>query len=263
MSEDLGITHRQASVEMPADELADALAVDASPERHAALLGDPRLAHRSNAAQRARAMTQLQRSHGNASVQRMLQRAKVQKQESGVVQRVILDIAALGLAAFAEGRSLATSGSLAHSANTPSYMHETTPPSETWETMTTELHVVAWHPRAGWGLQDFWFRLSYERNGYDIRNATINLLESRCSSMIMSHFSINWSGQSHSLPSDPVAQIIFNISGRWDPTGRGVAGFWGRLIISASKDADMYQEWNLESEPQSWSQRPVRTASIH
>lgn len=50
----------------------------ASLEGHAALLGDARLSHAANAGQRAEILTELQRTHGNAYVQRLLKSRAVQ-----------------------------------------------------------------------------------------------------------------------------------------------------------------------------------------
>ena len=247
-------------------------------EHHAALLSDPRFANPTNAVQRERIVSEIQRTYGNAHVQRVVNQIGYKRNldarttklneslisrkpgDTLVVQRGGLAIAALGLAVFVEGRTLATSGRLSHNANTPSYMHPNTPLTEEWETKTFILHIEAFHPRLGWGLQHFYFRVSYERNGYDIRNATINLLEDRSSRMIMSNFEIRWAGQAHSPQNAPEARIIFNISGRWDPTGTGVCSFWGRLTLRASKQAGNFQDWTITSEATDWSQRPVRVS---
>lgn len=153
------------------------------------------------------------------------------------IQKEPIAIASLGMAVFASGQTIVSGGSLSHTANTPSYMHERTPAEATWETATQELHIAADNPRYGIGEQNFYYRLTYERNGYDIRNAQVVILRDRSSSMFSSSFSGEWSGQTHSRPNDQVCQIIFNISGRWDPIGNGDVSWWGQLILSAAKGA--------------------------
>ena len=266
----VAVEAERAGQQSPVSQLLDgpvrALGAGSGQEQ-AARLGDIRL---QNAQRRALAR-QIGRIQGNVHLQGLLgsldakeagsgrvplgQRRRVQSgaaspavQREGVVQRVLLDIAALGLAAFSEGRTLATSGALSHSANTPSYMHASTPTSERWQNRSFELHIAAHHPRYGYGDQHFYFLVQYECNGYDIRNATVNILRDKSSRMIMSDFVIRWGGQAHSQPTDPVAKIIFNISGHWDPTGLGIASFWGRLVISASHSAGNYEQFTIDSE---------------
>jgi Domain of unknown function (DUF4157) len=162
-----------------------------------------------------------------------------------------VSVASLGVAVFESGRNIASSGNLYHNANTPSYMHERTPAEAAWENVVTELHVQAHHPRIGWGEQDFYYRLSYERNGYDIRNAQVDVLRDKSSGMYTSVFGSTWSGQTHSRPTETVAQIVFNISGEWNPHGRGHVSWWGQLILSASKGTSTYQSFTVGSE-ESW-----------
>ena len=159
--------------------------------------------------------------------------------------------ASLGVAVFEAGRSYANSGTLYHNGNTPSYMHERTPAQATWENVVTELHIQAHHPRVGWDNQDFYYRLSYQRNGYDIRNAQVDVLRDRSSGMYTSTFGSTWSGQTHSRPTASVAEIVFNISGEWNPHGRGHVSWWGQLVLSAAKGDSSYQSFTVGSE-QDW-----------
>jgi hypothetical protein len=159
--------------------------------------------------------------------------------------------ASLGVAVFEAGRSYANSGNLYHNGNTPSYMHERTPAEATWENVVTELQIQAHHPRVGWDNQDFYYRLSYQRNGYDIRNAQVDVLRDRSSGMYTSTFGSTWSGQTHSRPTASVAEIVFNISGEWNPHGRGHVSWWGQLVLSAAKGDSSYKSFTVGSE-QDW-----------
>jgi len=61
--------------------------MDLPVERHAALLGDPRISHPSNTLQRAQVMKELQQRYGNAHVQRVMyqvQKAEGETPEAGV-----------------------------------------------------------------------------------------------------------------------------------------------------------------------------------
>lgn len=164
------------------------------------------------------------------------------------IQKDPVAAASLGVAIFVEGRSIASSGNLYHTANTPSYMHERTPSDATWERVRTTLKIQAHHPRLGWGDQDFYYRLSYERNGYDIRNAQVDVLRDQSSGMYTSVFGSNWSGQTHSRPTAAVAEIVFNISGEWNPHGLGHVSWWGNLILSAAKGGAPYTSFSIGSE---------------
>ncbi|MBD1808383.1 DUF4157 domain-containing protein [Microcoleus sp. FACHB-SPT15] len=157
----------------------------------------------------------------------------------------------LGVAVFEAGRSYANSGNLYHNGNTPSYMHERTPIEATWEDVVTELNIQAFHPRIGWDNQDFYYRLSYQRNGYDIRNAQVDILRDKSSGMYTSTFGSTWSGQTHSRPTDTVAEIVFNISGEWNPHGVGHASWWGQLVLSAVKESSVIKSFTVGSE-QDW-----------
>jgi hypothetical protein len=156
----------------------------------------------------------------------------VQQGGSPAVRRQVLEAASLGVAVFTEGRSLATSGALSHSATTVNYIHENTPPDIRWQEYVDIIEIKAAH-KWPFSTQHFYFRLSYEYNGYDLRNVAINILRDRSSRMLTSEFSIQWVGQAHSVPRDPVAQIMFQISGHWDPAGRGLDSFWGNLLLNA------------------------------
>lgn len=145
----------------------------------------------------------------------------------------VIEAIGLGLAAFTEGRAIVTSGNLASAANTVNYIHENTPPRQQFTRTTMEFKISAHHPRIGIGTQQFWFRLSFEHNGNDLRNAQIVVLEDKSSRMTTSEFSIQFNGQPYSLPQAAVAEIVFQISGKWDPVGLGVASFWGELFIKA------------------------------
>lgn len=177
----------------------------------------------------------------SAAIRKLPEAPQVQKSDP-------VSAASLGLAIFESGRSITSSGSLSHNANTPSYMHEQTPKTANWENVLTELHIKANHPRYGIGTQHFYYRLKYQRNGFDIRNAQVDVLRDKSSGMYTSAFGSTWSGQNHSQPVEEVAQIVFNISGEWNPFGRGDFSWWGELILSATKGGSSYESFSIGSE---------------
>jgi len=159
----------------------------------------------------------------------------------------VIEALGLGVAVFAEGRAIVTSGNLSSTANTVSYVHEQTPPDQAYQRTTMLFRISAHHPRYFIDRQQFWFQLSFEHNGNDLRNIAIQMLEDRSSRMVTSEFGIQFNGQPYSHPRDPVAEIVFQISGRWDPVGRGVDSFWGELLVRADGSARA----NINSE-QGW-----------
>ncbi|TVM03483.1 MAG: hypothetical protein CV087_05025 [Candidatus Brocadia sp. WS118] len=142
-------------------------------------------------------------------------------------------IAGLGVAVFNTGRTIATSGSFSTQSTPASYIHQNTPAGSKFRRRTIEFTITAHHPRYGIGTQTFWFKLSFEFNGNDIRDASINPLIDKSSSMISSTFSIKFEPTSYSLNSDPVAIIRYKISGEWDPVGTGHVSFEGNFDLKA------------------------------
>ena len=164
------------------------------------------------------------------------------------IQSNPISAAGLGLAVFSTAVGYSSSGGLSHKSNNVSYMHPNTPKNAKWKKALTQVHIKAFHPRLGWGTQHFYFRLEYEYNGHDIRNASVQVLRDKSSGMYSSSFDINWVGTKYSRPKNPVSQVSFNISGRWDPHGRGDVSFWGKLIISAGFTGRFIERFTIGSE---------------
>jgi outer membrane protein OmpA-like peptidoglycan-associated protein len=145
-----------------------------------------------------------------------------------------LEIAALGLAVFESGRSIATGGDLAFEAAPASYRHDHTPPEIAFTRYSENLMIKAWHPRIGFGWQNIWFALRFDYNGYDIRDCSLNVLIDRSSAMHASTFAIKFDPQAHSARNEPIAEIVYKVSGRWDPVGTGDVSFSADLHIKAN-----------------------------
>lgn len=186
---------------------------------------------------RQAAIQRMQQKQGNRYVQRQLGRNGLPIQNGGApsIQRIAPIVAAeLGIAVFSAGAPVVLSGNLSSSSSTINYMHENTPPDAQWTRATTNFHLSVWNPRpliGGRGTVNF--RLSYEFNGHDLRDVSVVCLQDESMRMITSTFSINFTGMAHSPSTDPKAAIRYQISGVWDPAGRGIDSFWGYLQVKA------------------------------
>jgi hypothetical protein len=168
-------------------------------------------------------------------------------------------VAGLGVAVFEAGRTFFTSGDLSFESTPASFIHHGTPPEVQFSRVVIDFSIDADHPRAGFGWQHFWFRLTFERNGYDIRNANIRLLEDRSSTMILSSFSIRFVPLANSAETDPVARIVYHIGGRWDPHGWGEYSYSGELHLAAIPGVNLKVEQERGIVRQGKSNTPVIT----
>jgi len=145
-----------------------------------------------------------------------------------------IEAAGLGIAIFEAGKGLVTGGDFSSSANTVSFMHPGTPSSQTFRPCNTEFSLVAHHPRYFIGDQTFWYRLSFEYNGNDLRNVSVAPLIDKSSTITASKFTTSWEGQPNVPGRAPVAEVRYQLTGRWDPVGRGDVSFGGYLMVNAS-----------------------------
>ena len=141
--------------------------------------------------------------------------------------------AGLGIAVFQTGVSIFSGGSFKTSSTPANYTHKKTPPHEPLDRLTVKFKLNAFHPRRGLSDPNFWFKLNFEYNGFDIKAASITPLRSKSSTLIKSNFSITFSPTAYSAPADTVAKIRFLVSGNWDPTGSGDVSFDGYVDITA------------------------------
>ncbi len=130
-------------------------------------------------------------------------------------------IAELGLALFSLGQTFATSGDLSFSSQAASLMHSKTARRFGFTNFKAQFSIKAHHPRYFIGTQTFWFQLGFDYNGFDIRNARIELLRHKSSSLHSSTFRIEFTPTDPGGGSARVSKIRFNITGRWNPVGKG------------------------------------------
>jgi len=153
--------------------------------------------------------------------------------EFGTQAETGVEVAGLGLAAWQVVQPLASGGDLSVAADVATYVHQNTPAHIPFTKASVEFLISAHHPRYGFDRQEFYFRLSFEYNRYDLRNVSIIVLRDKSSSLHASSFDIYFKATPYSQPSEPTAKIVYNIQGRWDPFGLGDVSFEGTLIVQA------------------------------
>jgi hypothetical protein len=164
------------------------------------------------------------------------------------VAGVIISGANLGLGVFDRLEKHVLSGSFEVNSHAASYIHSPSPRGLTVQTRTFTFPVSAHHPRYGIGTQTFWFRLTLEYDGFNIRRASIVEDRGRSSTLVSSDFKITFTPAAWSASNEPVAAVVYNINGRWDPVGSGDEGFDGRIIIDAQGNLRSLRV----SSPQRW-----------
>jgi hypothetical protein len=152
----------------------------------------------------------------------------------------------LGAAALTFGKDLFTGGDFSTSSNVLNYLHDNTPPEQKFIPCKKLLRIEAYKP----GLlpldrakqlhlaEKFWFELSYEYNGNDLRNVAVEPRLDLSSSLTKSQFRITFTGNAYSVPRDPVAEVLFRISGSWKawdpiPFMDTIVSFSGNLHVRA------------------------------
>jgi OmpA family len=156
--------------------------------------------------------------------------------------------AELGIAIWNAGAPLILSGGSEIDEGAPaSYIHTNTPTEFRFAKKVVDFELTLHHPRLGFGNQHFWFRLSFDFNNYDIRNATLIFLRSKSSKLIASEFKLKFQAVRETNETDVVAQMAFDMKGIWNPIGVGVASVWGKLHLNGRGntwiDIDSERKW--------------------
>jgi subtilisin family serine protease/outer membrane protein OmpA-like peptidoglycan-associated protein len=147
---------------------------------------------------------------------------------------VLISAAGLGLSIFDRLESHLLSGKFSVNAAGSSYIHNPSPRGLTIQTKVFTFPITAFHPRLGISNPTFWFNVTLDYDGFNIRRVSIIEDRGRSSSLISSDFSINFTPSAYTAPNEPVSAIAYGISGRWDPIGRGDESFDGQFIIDAA-----------------------------
>ena len=147
---------------------------------------------------------------------------------------VLIAASGLGLSIFDRLESHLLKGSFSVNAAGASYIHNPSPRGLAIQTKVFTFPITAFHPRHGISDQTFWFNLTLDYDGFNIRRVSIIEDRGRSSTLISSDFTINFVPSAYTAPNEPVAAIAYGISGRWDPIGRGDESFDGQFIIDAA-----------------------------
>jgi outer membrane protein OmpA-like peptidoglycan-associated protein len=155
----------------------------------------------------------------------------------------------LGTAALTFGSQLFTGGDFQTTSTVVNYMHENTPLEQRFISppCRQRLLIEAYKPNTFVPLETakqrhlaekFWFQLSYEYNGNDLRNVAVEPLVNESSTLHKSQFKITFTGTNSSLARDPVAEVVFRIFGTWKawqlmPFADTIVSFSGNLYVRA------------------------------
>jgi hypothetical protein len=150
------------------------------------------------------------------------------------VAGALISAAQLGIAVFDRLESHLLSGAFSVTAASASYIHNPSPRGLTVQTRVFTFPITAHHPRIGIGTQTFWFKVTLEYDGFNIRRASVVEDRGRSSTLVSSDFSITFTPAAYTAPNEPVAAIVYNVNGRWDPIGRGDESFDGRFVLDAA-----------------------------
>ena len=140
-----------------------------------------------------------------------------------------------------EGRFVMTSDSA-------EIMHDDTPSIVPWSKKTANFALKAYSPPSG--LKDiarldiktakvyhFLFTLSFEYNGYDIRNAQVQRLIQGSSSLKDPKLEVKFTAKRASGARSEVSRIDFLINGKWDPgVGDKFLDFAGKIGVESDGD---------------------------
>jgi OmpA family len=132
----------------------------------------------------------------------------------------------LGAAALSIGTALTTGGDFQTTSAPISYIHEGTPPTQTFKPCIREFMISAYKPPPfpvplpptdpRVPAEKFWFSLQYEYNGNDLREVKVDPLPHKSSTLYKSKFLIAFAPGAASVSRDPVAAVRFSISGSWE-----------------------------------------------
>lgn len=150
------------------------------------------------------------------------------------VAGVLIPAAELGLGVFDRLQQHVFNGSFQVTSTPSSYIHNPSPTGLAVQRRTFRFPVTAHHPRYFIDTQTFWFDVTLEYDGFNIRRVAVTEDRGRSSTLVSSSFSITFSPSAFTAPNEPVSAIAYTISGRWDPVGSGDESFSGRFVVDAA-----------------------------
>jgi outer membrane protein OmpA-like peptidoglycan-associated protein len=147
---------------------------------------------------------------------------------------LLVSAAGLGLGVFDRLESHLLKGAFSVESAPSTYIHNPSPQGLTIQTKVFTFPVTAFHPRYGFSDQTFWFKVTLEYDGFNIRRVSVDPDRGRSSTMVGSDFSIRFAPSAYTAPNEPVSAVAYTISGRWDPIGRGDESFEGAFTVDAA-----------------------------
>ena len=165
-----------------------------------------------------------------------------------VAAGVLISAAQLGLAVFDTAMKYVFNGSFAVSATPASYIHKPSPVGLTVQTRAFHFSLMAFHPRLWMGSQKFYFKVTLDYDGFNIRSVRVIEDRNSSSTLVQSTFSVDFTPQAFSPENEPVAKIKYLISGRWNPVGTGDESFDGQFLVDAAGNLSDLRV----SSPESW-----------
>lgn len=162
----------------------------------------------------------------------------------------------LGITVFSSVSGvMAQTGGFRSQSATVSALHPNTPASQTFRRCELDFRLDARKPNIATQVlqqqgrtpaeinamsgEKFWFRLSFEYNGNDLRGVTVQPLFARSDSLRKSVFETIWTSADANDTRNPVAEVRLLLQGRWevyDPTPfttNDTVSFGGRLTVNA------------------------------
>ncbi|GGC05739.1 OmpA family protein [Cellulomonas carbonis] len=150
------------------------------------------------------------------------------------VAGVLIPAAELGLGIFDRLQQHVFNGSFQVTSTPATYIHNPSPTGLAVQRRTFRFPVTAHHPRYFIDTQTFWFDVTLEYDGFNVRRVSVTEDRGRSSSLVSSTFSITFTPSAYTPSNEPVSAVAYSISGRWDPVGSGDESFSGRFVVDAA-----------------------------
>ena len=149
------------------------------------------------------------------------------------VAGTVISAAELGLGVFDRLKEHVFNGSFSVTSTPASYIHDPSPAGLVTQTRKFRFGLIAGHEGTIVSNQKFFFVVTLEYDGFNIRRVSVVEDRGKSSDLYMSSFSINFGAAKLSAVNEPVTQIVYNIQGRWDKVGRGDESFDGRFVVDS------------------------------
>jgi hypothetical protein len=120
------------------------------------------------------------------------------------------------------------------------YIHKNTPSNKKLTTRSCQFLIsTTWVDLGGHDIRvgDYWFQLEFQYNGNDLKEVSIKPLpaksQSKPATYYQDQFTITFTGRPKSVAAEPVAEIIYDMTGTWSARGESFP-FNGTITVSAN-----------------------------